>query len=248
MYCPVLCCIWRIWCIFFFLFFRGFDKLAVPVWQSSLNSVAVPSELPKCRERCGIGPISSQYNLLLTTPADECETFFTLSGVEMESYSLLVTSAIEMAVVYRSVSSCSKCFCEEMTWYAELSLFHQRCPGIWSVSAHVPLREWSVGRCPLCCGHWPGFWWAQGGAAGNIWAGHSSFFSSTLNVYFKEYTLPGDCGAKLLIASWVFFPFFEIILKEIVTHFWICSQFKTSQSFIIWKICCLDCSIYCSNT
>lgn len=94
----------------------------------------------------------------------------------MESYSLLVTSAIEMAVVYRSVSLCSKCFCEEISWYAELSVFHQRCPGAWSVSAHVPLREWSVGRCALCSGHWPGFWWAQGGAAGNIWAGHSSSF------------------------------------------------------------------------
>lgn len=99
---------------------------------------------------------------------------FAFSGVEMEGYNLLVTSTIETAVVYRSESDkflrisaesspglLSICAC----------VFSQRRPGARLVSACVPLRERSVGRSALCSGHWPGFWRAEGGAVGNVWAG-----------------------------------------------------------------------------
>lgn len=102
-------------CAFFVL--RGFAELAVPVRQSDLCSAAVPSELPnwaqpgEWREKYvpGLLLISVTYITMDTFGKNQgfpdwLSVSFPFSGVEMEGYNLLVTSTIEMAVVYRSES------------------------------------------------------------------------------------------------------------------------------------------------
>lgn len=96
-----------------------------------------------------------------------------------KSYNLLVTSTIEMAVVYRSDPHNFANIYKKappVLIFVCVCVFAQRCPAERIVAASVPLRERSVGRCALRSGHRPGFWWAEGGAAGNVWPGPGSFF------------------------------------------------------------------------
>lgn len=123
--------------------------------------------------------------------------------LSVESYNLLVTSTIEMAVVYRSDPLC-RCLQEALPVLTLVCdcVPVQGCPAEWVVPACVPLRERPVGRRGVCSGHRPGLWWAEGGPAGNVRPGDAPLSFLHLSHLMMMLTVPWlDCRSFSVTSS-----------------------------------------------